>query len=60
MADVVPPEVSRLADERAGARAEKNFAKSDELRDKIAALGWDIRDGKDGQKLTPRAAAASH
>jgi cysteinyl-tRNA synthetase len=55
-ADVIPPEVSRLADERARARAEKNFALSDELRDKIAALGWEVRDSKDGQKLTRRAA----
>src|SRR5438045_664891 len=56
-ADVVPPEISRLTDQRARARAEKNFAKSDELRDEIAALGWEVRDSKDGQKLTRRALA---
>jgi cysteinyl-tRNA synthetase len=58
-ADVIPPKVSKLAEDRARAREEKNFAKSDELREQIAALGWEIRDRKDGQKLTPRAAAGS-
>ena len=53
-ADAIPPEISRLADERARARAEKNFARSDELRDQIAALGWQVRDTKDGQKLALR------
>ena len=52
--DVIPPEVSKLAEDRARAREEKNFAKSDELRDQIAALGWEVRDTKDGQKLTKR------
>jgi cysteinyl-tRNA synthetase len=58
-ADVIPPEVSKLVEQRARARSEKDFARGDELRDQIAALGWEIRDSKDGQKLTPRAAARS-
>ncbi|MFN2542839.1 MAG: cysteine--tRNA ligase [Chthoniobacterales bacterium] len=57
-ADAVPADVAQLAKERAHARAEKNFAKSDELRDKLAALGWEVRDTKDGQKLTRREAAS--
>jgi cysteinyl-tRNA synthetase len=56
-ADAIPEEVSKLAEERTRARAEKNFGKSDELRDQIAALGWEVRDSKDGQKLTRRVAA---
>lgn len=51
----MPVEVTTLAEERAQARLAKDFRKSDELRDRIAALGWDVRDSKDGQKLTRRA-----
>ncbi|HEU5247807.1 MAG TPA: cysteine--tRNA ligase [Candidatus Udaeobacter sp.] len=51
---VVPSEVAQLAEERENARSEKNWKRSDELRDRISALGWEVRDTKDGQKLTPR------
>ncbi|MEY2547029.1 MAG: cysteinyl-tRNA synthetase [Verrucomicrobiota bacterium] len=51
----IPQEVAQLAEERAQARLAKDFRKSDELRDKLAALGWEVRDSKDGQKLTRRA-----
>jgi cysteinyl-tRNA synthetase len=50
---VVPEEVAQLAKEREKARREKNWKRSDELRDQISALGWEVRDTKDGQKLTP-------
>jgi cysteinyl-tRNA synthetase len=50
----VPLEVARLAKERESARSEKNWKGSDELRDRISALGWEVRDTKDGQKLAPR------
>ena len=40
----IPPEVQALIDERNAARAEKNWAKSDELRDKIKALGFEVQD----------------
>jgi cysteinyl-tRNA synthetase len=52
-----PPEISQLAKERENARGEKNWKRSDELRDRISALGWEVRDTKDGQKLTPRDAS---
>lgn len=51
-ANVVPAEVQALLDERAQARKDKNFQRSDELRDAVAALGWIVKDTKDGQKLT--------
>jgi cysteinyl-tRNA synthetase len=51
---VVPAEVAQLAEERQNARREKNWKRSDELRDRISELGWEVRDTKDGQKLTPR------
>jgi cysteinyl-tRNA synthetase len=53
----LPAEVAALAEERARARLAKEWQKSDELRDKLAALGWEARDTKDGQKVTRRAAA---
>ncbi|MCQ2186693.1 MAG: cysteine--tRNA ligase [Bacteroidales bacterium] len=34
--------------ERAEAKASKNWAKSDEIRDKLSALGITVKDGKDG------------
>jgi cysteinyl-tRNA synthetase len=53
----VPAEVAQLAKKREKARSEKNWKQSDELRDRISALGWQVRDTKDGQKLAPRGAA---
>jgi len=53
----LPEEVAKLADARAQARLAKDFRKSDELRDKLNALGWEARDTKDGQKITRRAGA---
>ncbi len=55
---VVPLEVAQLAKERESARREKNWKESDELRDRISALGWEVRDTKDGQKLAPRGTSA--
>jgi cysteinyl-tRNA synthetase len=52
---VIPPEVQSLLDERASVRAAKDWKKSDELRDKIAALGWLLKDTKDGQKVLKQA-----
>ena len=51
-ANVVPAEVQALLDERAQARKDKDFKRSDELRDAIAAQGWTVKDTKEGQKLT--------
>jgi cysteinyl-tRNA synthetase len=49
----IPQEVARLAQERAAARAAKDWARGDALRAEIAALGWAVKDGRDGeQKLT--------
>jgi len=47
----IPPEVQKLLDARAAARKNKDFKKSDELRDEIAALGYIVRDTPQGQKL---------
>ena len=50
----IPEEVKDLAEERLNFRKEKNWAKSDELRDKISALGYEIKDGKDGYTITKK------
>jgi len=49
--DTPPQEVISLAEERLAARANKNFAESDRLRDAIASLGWTVQDGKGEYKL---------
>jgi len=51
---VLSAEVAQLTKDRENARREKNWKQSDELRDRISALGWEVRDTNDGQKLTPR------
>ena len=48
-------EVARLAEERERARLAKDWKKSDQLRDELNVMGWDVRDTKDGQKVTRRA-----
>jgi cysteinyl-tRNA synthetase len=50
--ETVPGEVQELLEERATARAAKDWRLSDTIRDKIAELGWAVKDTKDGQKLT--------
>lgn len=47
----IPEEVIKLAEQRLKARAEKNWAESDRLRDEIFALGYSIKDSKDGYEL---------
>ncbi|MFN2509016.1 MAG: DALR domain-containing protein, partial [Chthoniobacterales bacterium] len=51
----VSAEVAALAEQRREARLAKEWRKSDELRDQLAALGWEARDTKDGQTITRRA-----
>ena len=40
-----------MAEERKAARAAKDWKKSDELREKLAALGYAVKDTKDGYEL---------
>lgn len=46
--EAVPEEVMTLLKQRTEARAAKQWQESDRLRDAIAALGWIVRDSKDG------------
>lgn len=50
--DEIPEEVVKLAEKRLKARAEKDWAESDRLRDEILALGYSIKDSKDGYELS--------
>lgn len=50
--EALPEEVQRLAEERKAARKAKNFALADELRDKIAALGYTVAETREGTKIT--------
>ena len=50
----IPAEVLALVETRQQVRAAKDWAASDRLRDEIAALGWIIKDAKDGPKLSPK------
>lgn len=47
----IPADVQVLVDKRAAARAAKNFAESDRLRDDIAAKGYDVRDTAGKQEV---------
>lgn len=54
-ANALPAEIENLANQRAEARLARNWGASDQLREQLKARGWDVRDTKDGQKITPRA-----
>jgi len=47
----IPEEVKKLVEEREEARKAKNWAKSDEIRAKIAILGYEVNDTKEGSKI---------
>jgi len=51
-AAALPAEIEELVAARAAARSAKEWKKSDELRDQIAALGWMVKDTKEGQKVS--------
>lgn len=47
----IQPNVQGLVNQRQRARDEKNWAEADRLRDEIAALGWRVLDGAEGQRV---------
>jgi cysteinyl-tRNA synthetase len=42
-----------LLERREAARAARDFAEADRLRDELAAQGWQVRDSADGPRLVP-------
>jgi cysteinyl-tRNA synthetase len=50
-AEEFPAEVLALLDERQAARKAKNYARADEIREQLKALGYTIEDSRQGAKL---------
>lgn len=50
--DHIPKQVTELAQKRDQARAQKNWAEADALRNEISALGYEIKDTPDGVKIS--------
>ena len=55
-----PVEVQTLLHQREKARANKNWEKSDELRDEITRLGFTVKDTKEGQQITRTSPLTQH
>ncbi len=51
-AEEISTEITALADLREEARKNKNWIKSDELREQAKSLGWDISDTPEGTKIS--------
>lgn len=49
----IPAEVSELVEQRKAARKDKNFALADELRAKIAELGYSVEETRQGTVVKP-------
>jgi cysteinyl-tRNA synthetase len=53
--DAAPAEIMDLVMERQEARRSRDFARSDEIRDTLAAQGWIIKDTPDGPRVEKNA-----
>jgi cysteinyl-tRNA synthetase len=49
--NTIPAEVEKLVEERAAARKAKDFAEADRLRDAIAALGYRVKETRQGTQI---------
>jgi cysteinyl-tRNA synthetase len=49
----VPADVRALFDERTAARAARDFARADALRDQLMEDGWEVVDGPQGSEVRP-------
>ena len=47
----LPEEIKNIIEERKQARINKDWNKSDELRDKLISLGYTVKDTKDGMEV---------
>jgi cysteinyl-tRNA synthetase len=50
-----PPAIVELADARERARAARDYAEADRIRDELRDEGWEVRDGPGGPELLPLA-----
>ena len=53
-AEAVPEEVIQLTEQRVAARKAKDWALADQLRDQIAALGWEVKDTPKGPQFVKK------
>jgi len=53
--EAVPADIQARLAERSAARAARDYATSDAIRDELSERGWDVVDGPDGSVLQPRA-----
>jgi cysteinyl-tRNA synthetase len=49
----VPAEAQELVDARERARAARDYAEADRLRERLREIGWEVRDGPAGPELLP-------
>jgi len=49
----VPAQIKQLAEAREQARAARDFAQADRLREQLREHGWEARDGPGGSELLP-------
>jgi cysteinyl-tRNA synthetase len=52
--EAVDPQAAALLERREAARARRDFAEADSLREEIESAGWEVRDGPAGPELVPR------
>jgi cysteinyl-tRNA synthetase len=52
--DQADPEAERLLAQREQARSDKDFDRADEIRDRLAGMGWEVRDESGGARLVRR------
>jgi cysteinyl-tRNA synthetase len=52
----IPRDVRDLVDERDRARAARDFERSDRLRERLIAMGWEVMDTSDGTTVRPLSA----
>ena len=50
--DGIPAEIEELLNQRAEARKNKDWAASDEIRDRLKEMGYAVKDTPQGQQLT--------
>ena len=48
-----PADVRELVEQRERARAERDFARADAVREDIRKLGWEVRDSPQGPEVSP-------
>jgi len=49
--DEIPAEVKALVEERTAVRKEKNWARADQIRDELSAMGYEVKDTPQGPQI---------